>query len=164
MREVRLEFKSGGLSLEGVLALPGGTGPFPAVIVCHPHSLYGGSMSNSVVVAICQALARQSIAALRFNFRGVGRSGGNYGGGIDEQEDVRAALALVPSTSEIDPKKIGLAGYSFGAGVNGLNLVNVPVGTAIGAYTIWVLVQDETDDLFDGPSFSAERHSAPAPA
>ena len=74
-------------------------------------------MSNSVVVAICRALVQKQIAALRFNFRGVGRSSGNYGGGIDEQEDVRAALALVPSTSEIDPKKIGLAGYSFGASV-----------------------------------------------
>jgi hypothetical protein len=74
-------------------------------------------MANSVVFAICQALARQSIAALRFNFRGVGRSGGEYGDGIDEQEDVKAALALISSTANIDPQKVGLVGYSFGTSV-----------------------------------------------
>jgi len=74
-------------------------------------------MSSNVVFAICQALAQQSIAALRFNFRGVGKSGGVFGEGIAEQEDVKAALAFVSSTPTIDQKRIGLAGYSFGAGV-----------------------------------------------
>jgi len=74
-------------------------------------------MSSNVVFLICQALAQQSIAALRFNFRGVGKSGGTFGEGIAEQEDVRAALAFVLSTPNIDPKRIGLAGYSFGASV-----------------------------------------------
>jgi len=105
------------ISLEAVWHFPDGTGTFPAVIVCHPHPLYGGNMSSNVVFAICQALAQQSIAALRFNFRGVGKSGGEFGGGITEQEDVKAALAFVLSTPNIDPKRIGLAGYSFGASV-----------------------------------------------
>jgi hypothetical protein len=96
---------------------PEGTDLFLAVIVCHPHPLYGGNMSSNIVFAICQALAQQSIAAFRFNFRGVGKSGGAFGGGIAEQEDVRAALAFVLSTPNIDPKRIGLAGYSFGASV-----------------------------------------------
>ena len=74
-------------------------------------------MSSNVVFAICQALAQQSIAALRFNFRGVGKSGGVFGGSIAEQEDVKAALAFISSTPNIDPKRIGLAGYSFGASV-----------------------------------------------
>jgi len=74
-------------------------------------------MSNNVVMAICQALAEQSIAALRFNFRGVGRSQGGFGEGIAEQEDAKAAISLALSTPEIDSKKIGLAGYSFGASV-----------------------------------------------
>ena len=74
-------------------------------------------MSNNIVVAICQALARQRVATLRFNFRGVGRSGGKYGEGISEQEDVKAALAFTSATPDIDPKRIGLAGYSFGASV-----------------------------------------------
>jgi len=74
-------------------------------------------MSNNVVLAICQTLAQQSIAAFRFNFRGVGGSGGVFGGGVAEQEDVKAAIAFVLSTSDIDPERIGLAGYSFSASV-----------------------------------------------
>jgi len=74
-------------------------------------------MANNVIFAICQALPQQSIAAFRFNFRGVGKSGGVFGGGITEQEDVKAALTFVSSTPDIDPKRIGLVGYSFGASV-----------------------------------------------
>ena len=74
-------------------------------------------MDNNVVEAICQALVQRSIAALRFNFRGAGRSEGTFGNGIAEQEDVKSALSLAASTSGIDPEKIGLAGYSFGASV-----------------------------------------------
>lgn len=74
-------------------------------------------MSNNVVRAICQALAQRSIAALRFNFRGAGQSEGTFGDGIAEQEDVSAALSFVASNPDIDQTRIGLAGYSFGAGV-----------------------------------------------
>lgn len=74
-------------------------------------------MSSNVVWAICQALAQRSVAAFRFNFRGVGQSEGTFGGGITEQEDVRAALSFVASNPDIDQARIGLAGYSFGAGV-----------------------------------------------
>jgi len=74
-------------------------------------------MTNNVVLAICQALASRSIAAFRFNFRGAGNSEGAFGEGIAEQEDVKAALAFVLSTPDIDGRKIGLAGYSFGGGV-----------------------------------------------
>jgi alpha/beta superfamily hydrolase len=71
-------------------------------------------MSSNVVFGICQALAEKSIAALRFNFRGVGKSGGEYGEGIGEQEDVKAALDFALATKNIDKERIGLAGYSFG--------------------------------------------------
>jgi alpha/beta superfamily hydrolase len=52
---------------------------------------------------------------MRFNFRGVGQSQGAFGGGILEQEDVRAALRYIRSLPAVDSAKIGLAGYSFGA-------------------------------------------------
>src|SRR5688572_2580189 len=80
------------LVLQGILARPEGFGPFPGVVICHPHPLYGGDMENNVVQVITRALVKQGIAALRFNFRGVGLSGGRHGEGIGEQEDVRAAL------------------------------------------------------------------------
>ena len=117
MKRVHITFSCGDITLEGVWHLPQGSGPFPAVIVCHPHPLTGGSMSSNVVFGICQVLALESMAALRFNFRGVDKSQGKFGGSIAEQEDVRAALDFVSATPDIDPKRIGLAGYSFGAGV-----------------------------------------------
>jgi alpha/beta superfamily hydrolase len=117
LKRVHISFPSGQLKLEGVWHLPEGDGPFPAVIVCHPHPLYGGNMSSNVVFSICQALALKNIAALRFNFRGVGQSEGEFGGGTGEREDVRAALAFVSSAENIKRNKIGLVGYSFGGGV-----------------------------------------------
>ena len=117
MKQVPVTFPCGDIALEGIWHLPQAASPLPAVIVCHPHPLYGGNMSNNVVLAICQVLAQRSIAALRFNFRGVGSSEGGFGEGIAEQEDVRAALALISTTPAIDQKRIGLTGYSFGAGV-----------------------------------------------
>jgi len=117
LKRVPVTFPCGDISLEGIWHLPETTSLPPAVVVCHPHPLYGGNMSNNVVFAICQKLAQQSIAALRFNFRGAGKSEGSFGGGITEQEDVKAALALVSTAPDIDPKRIGLTGYSFGAGV-----------------------------------------------
>ncbi|MFH1003495.1 MAG: alpha/beta hydrolase [Chloroflexota bacterium] len=117
MSQAHLTFPCGPLTLEGIWHRPPGGGPFPAVIVSHPHPLYGGDMANSVVFAICQALEKQAIATLRFNFRGVGDSQGSFGGGIAEQDDVRAALAFVRAAPEVDRARIGLAGYSFGASV-----------------------------------------------
>ena len=117
MKQIEITFPCGDILLEGGWHFPTDTSPYPAVIVCHPHPLYGGDMSSNVVLAICEALAQRSIPALRFNFRGTGRSEGVFGGGIAEQEDVRAALTLASSTANIDRERVGLAGYSFGASV-----------------------------------------------
>ncbi len=112
-----MRFPCGELSLEGALHLPDGSASFPAVVVCHPHALYGGNMDDFVVMAVCKALLQESIAAFRFNFRGVGGSDGQHGRGVGEQEDVKAAVSYLCSRQEVDGKRIGLAGYSFGAGV-----------------------------------------------
>ena len=109
-----LTIPSGGLSLEGVLHVPSMT-PAPGVVVCHPHPQYGGDMHNNVVVAACEALAAGGITALRFNFRGVGASDGTFDRGVGERDDVRAALAQLAGLPEVDAKRIGLIGYSFGA-------------------------------------------------
>ena len=112
-----MRFPCGDLSLEGALHLPDSPKPFPAVVVCHPHPLYGGTMDDFVVMAVCRALLQESIAAFRFNFRGVGDSDGLHGKGVGEQEDVKAAVSYLCSYQEIDRTRIGLAGYSFGAEV-----------------------------------------------
>ncbi|MCX6008267.1 MAG: dienelactone hydrolase family protein [Chloroflexi bacterium] len=117
MKPEHVTFPCGKLNLEGVFFGTGSKGPLPAVVVCHPHPQYGGSMNNNVTHAIAGALATVTINAFLFNFRGVGASGGSYGGGIHEQQDVIAALDWLQKRPDVNPEKFGLAGYSFGAGV-----------------------------------------------
>jgi uncharacterized protein len=101
-----------GLALEAALALPPGA---PAgVVVCHPHPLYGGDMDSPVVMAAVAACAGAGLATLRFNFRGVGGSGGAWDEGRGEQDDVRAALAHLRGRLPAGTP-VALAGYSFGA-------------------------------------------------
>lgn len=102
-------------SLEAMLHLPNGAGPHAGAVVCHPHPLYGGDMHNSVVMVACAALTETGIAALRFNFRGVGGSSGEHDNGHGEVRDVVAALTHLATLPEIDPSRMGLIGYSFGA-------------------------------------------------
>lgn len=110
----RVVFPCGDIQLEGVLHLPENKEPLPVVVVCHPHPLYDGDMDNGVVLAVSSALEKSQIATLRFNFRGVGSSGGSYDEGRGEQDDVVAALDFLAAVKEIDVQRIGLAGYSFG--------------------------------------------------
>lgn len=111
----KIEFASQNLSLEGLLGIPPGIGPFAALILCHPHPLYGGNMHNNVVSAICAQVEKQGLAWLKFNFRGVGRSEGNFAGGIGEKEDARAALNFIAHQELINSERIGICGYSFGS-------------------------------------------------
>ena len=74
-------------------------------------------MTNNVVYAVSGALTKRGIAALYFNFRGVGRSEGVHDGGQGEIDDALAAIAFLAGRSEIDAGRIGLAGYSFGGAV-----------------------------------------------
>ena len=106
-----------GLSLEGRLLTGAARG---GAVVTHPHPLFGGNMANNVVLTAVRALAARGMSALRFNFRGVGRSTGVYGGGVDEAEDVAAALAFLKSRT---PGPYFVIGYSFGAAVAGRALM-----------------------------------------
>ena len=110
-----LRIESNGPALEALLHLPEGEPPFPGIVLCHPHPLYGGDMYNNVTGAIVRAATGTGVAALRFNFRGVGESEGRYAGGEGEQDDVRAALGSLRAQPEVDSKRVALGGYSFGA-------------------------------------------------
>ena len=118
MRQSAVSFKVKGLSFEGVVAQPdaGGTG-LPGVVICHPHPLHGGNMDNNVVLAVSFALAERGFVTLRFNFRGVGNSEGQHTKGELEQQEALGALELLKAWPGVDGKRIGLAGYSFGASV-----------------------------------------------
>ena len=111
--EEKIEFSSGSFEIEGLLCK---CSDDRGVVIAHPHPLYGGNMYNNVVMAISQAYQKLGYTTLRFNFRGVGSSQGSYGDGIGEQEDVIAAIAYL---ADLGMKQIDLAGYSFGAWVNG---------------------------------------------
>lgn len=120
LRTRRVSFQSAGeeLTLRGVLHLPvEGSGPFPAAVVCHPHTLMGGNMGNGIVVSLCLELAVAGWAALRFDFRGAGSSEGDFDDGEGEMDDVSGAVDFLFRQPEIDPGELVVMGYSFGAGV-----------------------------------------------
>jgi alpha/beta superfamily hydrolase len=110
--ETAVTVESDGLRIEGMLTP--GTGD-RGVVVSHPHPLYGGDMDNPVVEAITEVYTAKGYTALRFNFRGAGRSEGRFDEGVGEQVDVMAAVAYLENLG-ID--HVDMAGYSFGAWVN----------------------------------------------
>jgi alpha/beta superfamily hydrolase len=113
MSEIQVSFRSGDLTLEGLLANPGANAP--AAVVCHPHPLYGGSMHNNVVDAILAAMWQAGYATLRFNFRGVGASEGEHDGGPGEVDDAVAAMTYLLAQPGVRKEGAVMAGYSFGA-------------------------------------------------
>ncbi len=115
MKEEPVTFKSGDLTLEGMSAYPDGAGPHRAAVVCHPHPLYGGSMYNNVVDATLEAMHARGFATLRFNFRGVGQSEGEFDNGQGEAEDAAAAIRFLTAQEGVRADGAVLAGYSFGA-------------------------------------------------
>jgi uncharacterized protein len=110
--EQRVAFYSGKYQLEGFLDFQSAE---KGVIVTHPHSLYGGDMSNMVVELIIATFRNKGFSTLRFNFRGVGASQGSYSDGVGEAKDVCAAAQYLKAKKI---RNISLAGYSFGAWVN----------------------------------------------
>ena len=105
-----------GESLEALGRLP--SGAVRAVVLCHPHPLYGGTMHNAVVVAMAKLLREQGgddVATLRFNFRGVEGSSGTFTNGPGEKLDVLAAIDGV--LNELGSTRVTVVGYSFGSWV-----------------------------------------------
>lgn len=102
-------------TLEALLEWVPGTSPRLATLVCHPHPKFGGTMHNKVVFRAAKTAAQLDLPALRFNFRGVGKSQGEYAGGIGERDDVRAALDYL--ASRFADTRVCLMGFSFGSWV-----------------------------------------------
>lgn len=98
-----------GFVLRGVLEGPGSR---RGVVVCHPHPAFGGTLDTPVVAALAAGLVKAGGRVLRFNFRGVGGSGGTPQGGLAEFRDVVAAGAFLVGQG---CQELVLVGYSFGA-------------------------------------------------
>jgi alpha/beta superfamily hydrolase len=133
-----------------------------AVIALHPHPLYGGHMNNNVVETIVRAGQICGLTTLRFNFRGAGRSEGEYAEGAGEEDDIGAALDFLVRSFDIGTRV--LAGYSFGAsvalgychrpdhGVDHLLLISpppslLPEGVSLAAGVVQKIIVGEKDEI-----------------
>ncbi len=86
----------------------------PIALVLHPHPLHGGTMNNKVTYALYQTFVKRGFSVLRFNFRGVGRSQGQFDSGIGEMSDAAAALDWM-QTHTPNTSTCWIGGFSFGA-------------------------------------------------
>ncbi|MEM7188010.1 MAG: alpha/beta hydrolase [Pseudomonadota bacterium] len=86
----------------------------PIAIILHPHPKYGGTMNNPVTYRLHYAFREIGFTVMRFNFRGVGRSQGEFDQGIGELSDAASALDYLQSMHE-SAKACWVAGFSFGA-------------------------------------------------
>jgi alpha/beta superfamily hydrolase len=132
-------------------------------VICHPHPLEGGTMHNKVVTMLERALRESGLATVRFNFRGVGASEGEFDEGRGEGEDLAAVSQWVRRVHPDDA--LWLAGFSFGsyvalasaARLDAAALITVapPVGRSYSFDNIelpkcpWLLIQGEADEIVD---------------
>lgn len=89
----------------------------PVVLILHPHPLYGGTMNNKIVYRLYHTFVQNGFSALRFNFRGVGKSQGKYDEGIGELSDAATALDWLQQQNP-DAATCWIAGFSFGAWIS----------------------------------------------
>lgn len=164
-------------ALEAVLELPSAVRGEAIAVVCHPHPLHQGTMHNKVAHTLARAALGLGAPALRFNFRGVGRSSGAFADGVGETDDARAAIAWLQA--RYPGAALWLMGFSFGAMVALRAAPHVPVSRLVTVAPAvdrfrddhpappaapWLLVQGGADELVDAGSVRswAERQ-APAP-
>ncbi len=127
--------------------------PAGIAVICHPHPLGGGTLHNKVVFRAARGLENANVATLRFNFRGVGTSGGKHEEGEGEQEDVIAAMEWAKRKHA--GKKLIVGGFSFGAWVASRVACEMPevdaifmIGTPINKYDFGYLRKCEKPVLF----------------
>ncbi len=140
----------------------------PVAVVCHPHPLHGGSLTNKVTHMVAKAFVELGVETLRFNFRGVGKSSGVFDHGAGEVDDLLAAVDWLRVRHPAAP--LWLAGFSFGAFValsaqarsktTRLLLVAPPVAMfdfpAESGVTIpWLVIQGSADDIVDPAQVTA---------
>lgn len=89
----------------------------PLALILHPHPQYGGAMNNKVVYNMFTTFKNRGFSVLRFNFRGVGRSQGDYDHGIGELSDAASALDWMQTHNPNAPA-VWIGGFSFGAWIS----------------------------------------------
>ncbi len=128
-------------------------------VICHPHPLQDGTMTNKVVTTLSRAFTRLGADAVRFNFRGVGASAGSYGDGVGECEDALSVVAWC--RTRWPARRIYLGGFSFGGAVAAAIAARAaPAGLVTVAPAVdrlrtrfvapscpWLLVHGDADDV-----------------
>ena len=127
--------------------------PAAIAVVCHPHPLGGGTLHNKVVFRAARGLEAANVATLRFNFRGVGASGGRHEEGEGELDDVNAAIEW--AKRKLPGKKLIVGGFSFGGWVASRAACERPdvdavflIGTPVNKYDFGYLHHCEKPMLF----------------
>ena len=146
-------------ALEVVTNLPE-SAPRSIALVAHPHPVHGGTLDNKVVQTLAKTFAALGYVALRFNFRGAGRSEGSFDEGVGETEDALAALAFARQEfAAVATKPPVLAGFSFGSYVQTRVARTlqpermVLVGPAVGRFPVdpvpadTIVIHGEEDDV-----------------
>jgi alpha/beta superfamily hydrolase len=153
-------------AIEALIETPAASaaGSLPASfgVVCHPHPLYGGTLDNKVAYTLARAFEELGAPVIRFNFRGVGRSEGQYDSGVGESQDTLAVIAH--GRRRWPGAALWLAGFSFGGAVavrvaaraRPERLVTVAPGvTRVDMEGVpspgcpWLIVQGDADDVIE---------------
>ncbi|MDH5544212.1 MAG: alpha/beta hydrolase [Gammaproteobacteria bacterium] len=159
--EQRISISGPAGTLEAVVSIPEEYNQFHAVsVVCHPHPLHGGTMDNKVAHTLAKAFNSLNVPAIRFNFRGVGKSTGQFAEAIGETEDALAVIHY--AQSQFPDHDIWLGGFSFGAYIalrvsQQIELAQlITVSPAVNLYALddyrsptcpWLLIQGEDDEI-----------------
>lgn len=112
-QQTKLKIDGPAGAIEALLEMPKSKPPVACAVVCHPHPMHGGTMQNKVAHTLARGFAGLDFAALRFNFRGVGASAGEFDNGVGELADILAVVAW--AREQYPGQRLWLAGFSFGA-------------------------------------------------
>ena len=116
---------SGGIELE-VEASPPEKANAPLIVLSHPHPRMGGDMDNKVVDQLFRRSAERGWGVVRFNFRGVGKSTGQFDAGHGETDDLLGVLAWASKEFGREAREFTLVGYSFGSWITAKAASMVP--------------------------------------
>lgn len=148
--------------IEAILDAPEGDERNAVAVCCHPHPVHGGAMTNKVIYTVSRTLAGLGIPSLRFNFRGVGRSEGEYDEGRGEQEDL---VKVIQWAREQYPNRpLWLAGFSFGSWIAALQAKEqeakqlISIAPPVNRFSFddfvipdcpWTVVMGDADEIVD---------------
>lgn len=169
-------------AIEAIVETPADSAAAAFMVICHPHPLHAGTMTNKVVTTLARSAHELAVPTLRFNFRGVGKSAGSFDEGRGEVDDALAVIAW--GRQRWPAATLWLAGFSFGG------VVALRASTAAGAGPVgrlvtvapalgrnfgsvddiavpdcpWLIVQGEADEVVDANVVTAwARELRPAP-